>query len=313
MVVKSLLRFTSPALRDYEVPCFEARGAAEGPTLTVIAGVHGCEYTSQLALRNFMRGLDDTVLRGRIRAVPTLNLASFYGRLPFVGPDGLNLNRSFPGNSEGSYSEALAHEVTARLITGSDYFIDLHAGDMVEDLTPFTLYEESAVMEKSRMLAETFGYPLCICQPSVGRTVTGSSTGVAADLGVPAIIAENGGRGLVEGGPVQGHINGLVRVVSALGMMPSLVDLEPLPVRHMSRFVWLRTSQNGWWWPQVRVGQDVREGDRLGEVLDLFGDVLEEVVSPEGGVPAFITSSPAVVPDGLLLGLAAGEEERRSR
>ncbi len=305
MVAKNLLSFSSRALKGYEVPYLEAQGNLDGPTLTVIAGVHGCEYTSQLALRNFMRGLDDTVLRGRVRAVPTLNLASFFGRLPFVGPDGLNLNRSFPGDREGTYSEALAYEVTAQLIRGSDYFIDLHAGDMVEDLTPFTLYEESAVADQARTLGETFGYPLCICQPSAGRTVTGSSTGTAADLGIPAIIAENGGRGLVEGAPVQGHIEGLVRVVSSLGMMPSLVELDPVPVRHMSRFVWLRTTHRGWWWPQVRVGQEVTKGDRLGEVLDLFGDVLEEITSPEDGVPAFITSSPAVIEDGLLLGLAA--------
>jgi hypothetical protein len=56
----------------------------------------------------------------------------------------------------------------------------------------------------------------------------------------------------------------------------------------------------------VRVGQEVAAGERLGAILDPFGDELEAVTAPEAGVPLFITSSPAVTADGLLLGLGAG-------
>jgi hypothetical protein len=56
----------------------------------------------------------------------------------------------------------------------------------------------------------------------------------------------------------------------------------------------------------MRVGEDVAAGGRLGAVLDPFGDELEAITAPEAGVPLFITSSPAVAADGLLLGLGAG-------
>lgn len=55
----------------------------------------------------------------------------------------------------------------------------------------------------------------------------------------------------------------------------------------------------------AHAGDHVREGDLLGPVSDLFGDELERVVAPEDGVPLFVTSSPAIAADGLLLGLGA--------
>ena len=43
----------------------------------------------------------------------------------------------------------------------------------------------------------------------------------------------------------------------------------------------------------------------LGRIRDLLGEVCEEIVAPQDGVVLFITSSPAVGADGLLLGLGA--------
>jgi len=61
----------------------------------------------------------------------------------------------------------------------------------------------------------------------------------------------------------------------------------------------------------VRVGDEVPAGGRLGAVLDPYGDELETIEAPEAGVPLFITSSPAVTDDGLLLGLGAGIERTK--
>ena len=55
----------------------------------------------------------------------------------------------------------------------------------------------------------------------------------------------------------------------------------------------------------MRAGDVVAAGARLGPVRNLYGDVLEEIVAPEDGVVLFLTSSPAVDADGLLLGLGA--------
>ena len=52
-------------LAGLAVPFVEVTGAADGPTLTVIAGVHGCEYASMDGVRRWLRTLEDRELRGR--------------------------------------------------------------------------------------------------------------------------------------------------------------------------------------------------------------------------------------------------------
>jgi len=56
----------------------------------------------------------------------------------------------------------------------------------------------------------------------------------------------------------------------------------------------------------VPAGTPVAAGALLGTVSDLLGDVVHEVRSPEAGVVLFLTTSPAVTAEGLLLGLARG-------
>ncbi len=287
-----------------QIPYVDVRGASDGPHLTVIAGVHGTEYTSIAAAREFARSLDPAAVSGRITVVPLVNLTAFWARSPFVVPDdGKNLNRCFPGNPAGSYAEALADAVFTRFITGSDAVLDLHAGDLPEALEPFAIYEESPVERAARDLALAYGLGHVVRQARAARTVAGSSCAAAADIGVPAIIAESGQNGRVDRSAVDRHLAGLTNVARSLGVLPGEVLRQASPQEHEG-WHWLRTPVRGWWEPAVPVGSAVGSGELLGTVSGLLGDVEHEVRAPEAGVPLFVTTSPAVVEDGLLLGLA---------
>lgn len=287
-----------------DVPYAEVRGAHTGPHLTVVAGVHGTEYTSIAAARELARTLDPATLAGRITVVPVMNLPAFWARSPFVVPsDGKNLNRCFPGDPDGSDTDVLAHQLFQRFITGTDYLLDLHAGDLPEALEPFTIYDESPVEQAARGLAVAYGLGHIVRQSASGRTVGGSTSAAAADLGVPAIIAEAGQNGLLERSAVELHLTGLANVLGHLGMIEHEAPASPAPEEHQG-WAWLRTPVRGWWEPAVSTGQHVAAGERLGVVGDLLGGPQHEVVAPVAGTPLFVTSSPAVVEDGLLLGLA---------
>ena len=287
-----------------QIPYVDVRGAADGPHLTVIAGVHGTEYTSIAAVREFALGLDPATVTGRITAVPLVNLPAFWARSPFVVPDdGKNLNRSFPGDPSGSYAEALADAVFTRFIVGSDALLDLHAGDLPEALEPFAMYEQSPVEAAARDLALAYGLGHVVRQVRAARTVAGSSCAAAADVGIPAIIAESGQNGLVDRVSIDRHVAGLTNVARSLGVLPGEAVEHPAPQEHEG-WHWLRTPVPGWWEPAVPVGATVAAGELLGTVSGLLGDVEHEVRAPEDGVPLFVTTSPAVVADGLLLGLA---------
>jgi uncharacterized protein len=305
----TMLTRRSFGLAGLDVPALEATGAADGPRLTVLAGVHGCEYASMAALRVWARGLAGRELRGRVLAVPVLNLPAFWARSPFVVPeDGKNLNRCFPGNPAGSLAERLAHDTFVTLITGSDALIDMHAGDLVEALQPFTLYDAGPSEARAAEMAGGYGLPYVIRQDAgPGRAVAGTTSAAAAEIGIPAIIAEAGGCGLVERAPVAAHVRGLDRVLALLGMSddPAGPDGAPPPT-HLRRFIWLRCRDEGWWEPSAQPGKTVAEGQELGTIGSLDGtQTLETISAPADGVLMFVTSSPAVAADGLLLGLAA--------
>ena len=104
------------------------------------------------------------------------------------------------------------------------------------------------------------------------------------------------------------HVAGLNSVLESLGMTdaaPGAVAAGPEQTQ-LSRFLWLRCRDAGWWEPTVGAGDAVTAGQVIGTVSTLDGSgVLEEIVAPADGVIIFLTSSPAVAADGLLLGLGA--------
>src|ERR1700710_888304 len=176
-------------LNGLEHPAFELRGAHDGPKLSLIGGIHGCEYSSIAAVTRVMRELDPAELRGTITAVPVVSMESFIQRTPFVVPaDGKNLNRAFPGDRDGTYTDRLAHDIFTRLIEPADALLDLHGGDLVEALEPFALY----AAEPSRGIALAFGLPYVVGPPAPRAGVPPTP---AANAGVPAVIAEAGGIG----------------------------------------------------------------------------------------------------------------------
>jgi uncharacterized protein len=143
---------------------------------------------------------------------------------------------------------------------------------------------------------------MCEDAPIAGTT----SAAAAAAAGIPAVIAEAGGCGLLEESAVRLHLAGLQGALGCLGMLPNSPARVPRGQQLVDRFLWLRSANEGWWEPVVRAGEVVSKGASLGTVKNLFGEILEEVIAPEDGVVLFLTMSPAVDADGLLLGLGTG-------
>jgi len=180
---------------------------------------------------------------------------------------------------------------------------------MVEALEPFALYDAGPGEARALELATAYGLGYVIRQePGPDRAVGGTTSTAAAELGIPAIIAEAGGCGLVEAAAVDAHVRGLDRVLALLGMTgdPAPGPGPARPPARLGRFLWLRSTSEGWWEPGVRPGEQVAGGQVLGTVTSLDGaEVRQTVTAPAPGVPMFITSSPAVAADGVLLGLGA--------
>ncbi len=311
MIEHTTIEYEHELLRGLEHPAFVARGAAgDGPKLSLIGGIHGCEYSSIAAVTRFMNELDTSRLKGTITAVPVVSMESFRQRSPFVVPaDGKNLNRCFPGSYDGTYTDVLARSIYETLIEPADVLLDLHGGDQVEALEPFAIYDASPVEERAHSLAVAFNLPYVVREERVPGGLGGMTTSAAAEAGIPGVIAEAGGRGLLEEQATSLLVAGARNALRVLGMLPGSPEPPPTNQRRVGSFVWLRSREAGWWDWAVEAGEEVAEGQVLGRIRDLWGAVREEILAPQDGVVLFITSSPATVAAGLLLGLGADLSE----
>lgn len=301
-----LLAFDSSILAGYEWPYFAISGAQDGPTLCLIAGIHGAEYPPIDAVMRFCQALDPAALRGRVVAVPVVDLPAFWERTPFVCPlDGKNPNRVFPGAPDGTFSEALAHHMFETVFRRGDYLIDLHGGDLVEDLVPFSLVQrtgDAALDNKALDLAVTFGLPYVILQAPSGGPIAGTTDAAAAQAGIPAMIAEAGGIGQLQPEAVDLHLRGLHRVLLRLQMLGGA--LEPLPDATLIHdFVWIRAERGGFFRKAIAAGDHLAVGGLIGTMVDLWGVPRQQISSPVAGTVLFVTTSPAIKDGGLLVGI----------
>ncbi len=289
--------------RPYRLPMWLVNGRADGPLLVVTAGVHPAEYASIAAALALGQSLDPATLRGRVVVVPVMNMPGFTARSIYVCPlDGKNLNRVFPGNSTGTASEQIAAWVFENVIGRADYYADLHGGDLIEALVPFTIFYHSGntrVDEAAFAMARAFGIRYLVRSETPGSTFC-----AAARAGIPAILAEAGGQGIWTKDDVAAHTNGLDRLMRHLGMLPGDRPAEAL-FTLLDRFLWLRSDHDGFWYPAVAVNEAVTAGQELGHIRDWEGRVLQTAVSPADGRVLFIVSSLAINTTDPLLAVGA--------
>jgi len=285
------------------MPVAVIQGRTPGPRVCITAGVHGAEYVGIEAAIRTIGGLDPLVLSGTVIVVPVVNTPAFAARSIYVCPlDGRNLNRVFPGSPEGTPSERMAHTLLASAISGADAYIDLHGGDLNEALLPFTIYFGGAdpeVVARSCAMAEAFGISHII-----EGSVAGSAFEAASVAGIPAILPEAGGQGILDESMVAIHLRGITNVLCMLGITPGVAEPPARPV-HVKRFLWLRSDHAGLFYPRVAVGDRVVEGEVLGEVRDWFGLRLALVNSPGDGSVLFLVTTPATNPGDPLLAIGA--------
>jgi predicted deacylase len=220
--------------------------------------------------------LRDVPLRGRLLLLPVANPLAFEANRRHTPLDDQNLNRLFPGNREGWFSEQLAAAITEEFLTQIDVLIDLHSGG--DRPTVDYVYIKNA-----EELSRSFGSRV-LYRASAGKAgtiFTGTSVQVTEDRGVPSVTIELGG-GLIDQAPfVERGVMGIENMLRVLNVLDG-ESAAPPEQTVVSRIATIRPRHGGYLETLAPpLGHSIDEGTVLGRVVSPYTfDVLEEIVNP---------------------------------
>ena len=93
-----------------ELPVTLIYGREEGPTVLVDGGIHNAEYVGIECVTGLAKQLQPEDIEGILIMIHIVNVNGFQARTVSVSAeDGKNLNRVFPGNENGTYTDKLAY------------------------------------------------------------------------------------------------------------------------------------------------------------------------------------------------------------
>lgn len=265
-------------------PVMLARGALPGPRLYLQCLIHGGENVGPIAAARFLRSLDLAAFKGSIAALMVANPLGQRQHSRLTPQDGTNLNRIFPGKPDGSVGEQLVHRLLALAGEhGGDAVLDLHSGGELTITAFYVIHDakfDGPAQRASKALAAQVG----------SRFQWGASedwmdgtflTHVSRIHGKTALIIESGGGARVREEDLANFSTALQGAARALGMLDG-APLTATDIRRGGNAVHVKCTRGGFWHCAVEPGQDMVRGDLMGEMVDLYGQVVETIRCPAG-------------------------------
>jgi predicted deacylase len=292
------------------IPYTVIRGREDGSVLCITAGCHPTEYSGIDAAIRLTREIDPKELTGTLIVVPLVNVPGFYERT-YINPiDGKNLQGLYPGIPRENRGEAFQSTMISDLMTSKiwneiilkgNYVVDFHGGDLPETplwyvAVPYTGNE--TVDKKSEGMALATGikfisYPKT--KPRPGDLKTES-----AKIGKPSILFEVCTGGLLLEKESQAIFDGTLNVMRYLGMLdtkltiikeqPSTIDGQKPVI--LTRQASVDFTKRGLYYSKIEVGARVTKGEKVGELKNLDGDVIEEIFAPATGIVNMVIPNP---------------------
>jgi predicted deacylase len=251
------------------------RSKKEGPTMLVLAGIHGDEINGvEVVRRAIADGIFENLKKGNVIAIPVLNIYGFNNFSREI-PDGKDVNRSFPGSLNGSLASRVAAILTKKVLPLVDFGVDFHTGGNSNFNHPKIRYAKDHLVSKELALA--FNAPYTIAR----RPIAKSLRKTALDINKPILVYEGGENLRFDGFSIEKGISGLKKLMKMKGM----IDNAPMPEKtiHITKSRWLRARRAGLFRWSKCSGHAVIKGESLGLINDPYGQDEIPVVSKVDG------------------------------
>jgi len=264
---------------DVGLPVAVVNGAGNGKTLYLQAASDGDELNGVGVLQRLLPTLDPTALSGTLLVLGIVNWHAFQVAEHRNPIDDTKMNRTYPGDEEGTASERIA-AATFDAATRADLVLDLHQGStsrMIEECrvrcgTRHRLHDECLE------LAKVFGCGHILDQ----KGPDGQLARAAPDEGIPTIDPELGGCVGWDDHAIQTGLQGVRNVLDYYGFTDK--THVPEPQTRATGFEQYGAPAGGLVTFHAALGDRVTSGDTLFEVTDVFGQPKAEVTADAAGV-----------------------------
>lgn len=242
-----------------------------GPTVILEGGNHGDEYEGPIAIGELTRELDPAEIQGRLILMPSNNIHAVMASRRTSPVDGLNYNRTFPGDPYGTITQQISAYVTDRILPMGDAFLDLHSGGSSLDIMPSAIIEptkDPALAARNAAVARAFDAPSTVVVANLGDPRTATAT--ACRAGLITLGAELGGGGRVSIEALRICRRGVRNALAHLGVIDRKhltienPDAPTFEIKGTSAYVY--ASAEGIFEPFHSLGTRVSAGQPAGQI-----------------------------------------------
>ncbi len=256
-------------------------GEHSGPTLLMVAGVHGNEYEGIMAQLELWEELAPEEISGVVLMVPVANPPAFRAGFRRNPEDMIDMNRAFPGRMDGAVTEQLAYRLYHDVATRADMVLSMHGWMHGALVLPYVEYPRGMpTTGAARSAARIFG-------PSYIEGLDwhpGLLVAACTQAGIPAIEPEIGGLACTMPERRAQYKQGTYNLMRHLGMLPGEVQV-PGAVQEVTREM-LFAPLGGVLQRHKELGDPVRPGGAVATIRDLNGAPLAVIESPVEGIVA---------------------------
>ena len=262
------------------------RGNKDGPIMLLTGGVHGDEFEGPQTIMNLFHEIEPEKLSGSLVGLVIANEPAYEDANRCNSIDGKNLARVFPGDPKGSVTEQIAYWMGEILISKADYYIDFHSSGSDSEMPQMCGYLKCySTCDKltCQDMAEAFRAKVTWAHPDFaeGRTLS-----YAYAHGIPAIYTECPSTRCVSKNDLEVYQRGALNVMKLIGMMQG--KLEGSRSKYYLKGngdtdKCVSATTDGFFQPDKNLLDLVKKGERLGTIISLSGELLEEIFSPTQG------------------------------
>ncbi|MCI0733079.1 MAG: succinylglutamate desuccinylase/aspartoacylase family protein [Methylococcaceae bacterium] len=295
---------TGSDLSRRRLPLMAATSANPGPVVWLTACSHGDEVSGIVVIQELFKSIRRRLLLGTVLSFPLMNPLGFETGSRTISMSGEDLNRSFPGNPNGSLGERIAHSIFDTIIaTGPTLVLDLHA-DWIDSIPYILLDHDPGILHqeayrKAIAAGKEAGMCLIVDAEELKRSL--SFNLLLEDI--PALTLELGKPYVVSEANVTCGLEAIWNILANLGMIAARDRLfrYPLPFEY-SRGRLLKYSDKPYGSRTgiirflAKPGNVVKKGQPLAKIVNAFGRHQETLTALQDAIVLGHSDSSAAFP-----------------